>query len=103
MTRRRFKSSTMNFGVPLSVPSSRYIERCYGKHGKGFAGTPPRNSEIELVLINTQRQLWTVDGYFPGPHTYATEPSLVDVQVRRLTIYLRSSGLCATWSRVLPK
>jgi len=73
MSRRRFKSRMMKFGVPLSVPSSRYVERCYGKHGKGFTGTPPRNSQIELVLINTQRQLWTVDGYFPEPHTYATD------------------------------
>ena len=38
MSRRRFKSSTMKFGVPLSVPSSRYVGRCYGKHGKGFTG-----------------------------------------------------------------
>jgi len=73
MSRRRFKSATMKFGVPLSVPSSRYVERCYGEHGKAFAKTPPRNSEIELILINTQRQLWTVDGFFPELHTYVTD------------------------------
>ena len=42
---RRFKSPTMKFGVPLSVPGSRYVEHCYGKHGKGYGHTPPRNSD----------------------------------------------------------
>jgi len=56
MATRRFKSATMKFGVPLSVPGSRYVERCYGKHGKGYARTPPRYSAIELVLINEDRQ-----------------------------------------------
>jgi len=61
---RRFKSPTMRFDVPLSVPSSRYVEHCYGRHGKGFGGCPPRNSELELILINGQRQLWRVGGFF---------------------------------------
>ena len=39
---------------PLSVPGSRYIE-CYGKHGKAYAHTPPRRSDLELVLTNEQR------------------------------------------------
>jgi len=33
---------------------------------------PPHGSAIELVLINAQRQLWRVDGYF-FPHSYLTE------------------------------
>ena len=70
---RRFKSPTMKFGVPLSVPGSRYVEPCYGKHGKGYGHTPPRNSEIVLILINAQRQLWRVDGFFPEPHKYVTD------------------------------
>jgi len=70
---RRFKSATMKFGVPLSVPGSRYVEHCYGKHGKGYGHTPPSNSEIVLILINAQRQLWRVDGYFPEPHKYVTD------------------------------
>lgn len=70
---RRYKSSTMKFGVPLSVPGSRYVEHCYGSHGKGYGGSPPRNSVIELILLNAQRQLWRVEGYFPEPHKYVTD------------------------------
>jgi hypothetical protein len=70
---RRFKSPTMKFGVPLSVPGSRYVEHCYGKHGKAYGHTPPRNAAIVLILINAQRQLWRVDGYFPEPHSYLTD------------------------------
>ena len=75
---RRYKSSTMKFGVPLSVPGSRYVEHCYAKHGKGYAHTPPRNSAIELVLINKERQLWRVEGYFPGLHEYLTDATTHD-------------------------
>src|SRR4051812_9455107 len=70
---RRFKSPTMKFGVPLSVAGSRYVEHCYGSHGKGYGSTPPRDSAIELILINMQRQLWRVDGYFPEPYKYLTD------------------------------
>ena len=70
---RRYKSSTMKFGVPLSVPGSRYVEHCYGMHGKGYGGCPPRNSTIELILLNAQRQLWRVEGYLPEPHKYVTD------------------------------
>jgi len=48
---RCFKSRTMRFGVPLSVPGARYVEHCYSRHGKGFAATPPPGSAPELVLI----------------------------------------------------
>ncbi|MGH8171560.1 MAG: hypothetical protein ACREPX_00340 [Rhodanobacteraceae bacterium] len=70
---RRFKSPTMKFGVPLSVPGSRYVEHCYAKHGKAYGKTPPDGSTIELILINLQRQLWRVEGFFPHAHTYATD------------------------------
>ena len=70
---RRFKSRTMRFGIPLSVPGSRYIEQCYAKHGKGYAQTPPRNSAIELILINAQRQLWRVEGTYLESHRYLTD------------------------------
>jgi len=72
MSTRRFKSATMKFGVPLSVPGSRYVERCYGKHGKGYARTPPRYSAIELILINQDRQLWSVPGRHQETHEYVT-------------------------------
>jgi hypothetical protein len=67
---RRFKTSTMKFGVPLSVSGSRYVEHCYGMHGKGYDKHPPRDAAIELILVNATRQLWRVDGHFPEPHKY---------------------------------
>lgn len=70
MATRRFKSITMKFGVPLSVPGSRYVEHCYGSHGAGYAHTPPTGAEIDLVLVNAQRQLWTASGTHPQPHVY---------------------------------
>jgi hypothetical protein len=75
---RRFKSSTMRFGVPLSVPGSRYVERCYGMHGKSFAGCPHEGSAIELVLVNAQRQLWRVCGSFPERYSYLTDETTHD-------------------------
>lgn len=77
MVTRRFKSRTMKFGVPLSVPGSRYVELCYGKHGKAYAHTPPRHSAIELVLMNENRQLWNVPGRYEDDHKYLT--SAVDL------------------------
>ena len=59
MATRRFKSATMKFGVPLSVPGSRYVERCYGFHGAARVRSGPIGVAIDLVLINAQRQLWT--------------------------------------------
>ncbi len=73
MATRRFKSATMKFGVPLSVPGSRHVERCYGKHGKGYAHTPPRHSDLELVLMNENRQLWYTPGRFEDGHAYLTD------------------------------
>lgn len=75
---RRYKSSAMKFGVPLSVPGSRHVEHCYAAHGKGYARTPPRHSSIELVLVNAQRQLWRVAGTFPEPHKYLTDATTHD-------------------------
>jgi hypothetical protein len=56
MATRRVKSATMRFGVPLPVPGSRYVEVYYGKHGKAYAQTPLRHSDIELVLMNVRPQ-----------------------------------------------
>jgi len=73
MATRRFKSATMKFGVPLAVPGSLYVERCYGKHGKGYAHTPPRHSDLELVLVNESRQLWYTPGRYEDGHAYLTD------------------------------
>lgn len=70
---RRTRSRALRFGVPLSVPGSLHVERCYGKHGKAYGGCPPRNSELKLVLIDAERKLWVVDGFFPEPHLYVTD------------------------------
>jgi hypothetical protein len=75
---RRYKSRTMKFGVPLSLPGSRYIEHCYAAPGKGYDGTPPSNSAIELVLVNAQRELWRVEGRYPEPHKYLTDATTHD-------------------------
>ena len=70
---RRFKTGTMRFGVPLSVPASLHVERCYGMHGKGYAGCPPRSSDLDLVLVNAERTLRTVDGFYPEHHKFLTD------------------------------
>jgi hypothetical protein len=49
------------------------IEPCYGKHGKGYAHTPPRHSDLELVLMNENRQLWYTPGRFEDGHAYLTD------------------------------
>jgi len=78
MATRRFKSPTMKFGVPLSVPGSRYIERCYAKHGKGYAHTPPSDAAIELVLIDESRQLRNVPGHCGDGHRYLTDAASIE-------------------------
>jgi hypothetical protein len=80
----------MRFGVPLSVPGPRYVERCYGKHGKGYARTPPRYSAIELVLINEERQLWAVPGCHQETHEYVT--SMVGVDGWRILGWRMADG-----------
>ena len=78
MAMRRFKSPTMKFGVPLSVPGSRYVERCYAKHGKGHVHTPPRDAAIELVLIDESRRLRNVPGHYGDGHRYLTDAAQVE-------------------------
>ena len=38
----------------------------------------PKLVESRLVLINEQRQLWRVEGYFAGPHKYLTDATTHD-------------------------
>lgn len=73
MATRRFKSITMKFGVPLSVPGSRHVEWCYGMHGKGFSGSPEAGAAIDLVLLNPLRQVWIAPGHYPDRHAYRTD------------------------------
>ena len=70
---RRFKSHTMKFGVPLAVPGSRHVERCYGLHGKGYGGRPTPGSAIVLILINEERQLKHADGFYPNHHKFRSD------------------------------
>jgi hypothetical protein len=62
MSSRRCKSRTMKFGIPLSVAGSRHVEHCYALHGAAYAHPAPDGAEIELVLVNAQRQLWMASG-----------------------------------------
>jgi hypothetical protein len=73
MATRRFKSATMKFGVPLSVPGSRYVERCYGFHGAAYAHPAPDGAAVDLILINDQRQLLTVWGMRSRAYGYRTD------------------------------
>lgn len=73
MATRRFKSKTMKFGVPLSVPGSRYVEECYGMHGAAAVKSPALGAALDLVLINRQRQLWTASGTHTRSHAYMTD------------------------------
>jgi hypothetical protein len=68
----------MKFGVPLSVPGSRYVERCYAEHGKGHVHTPPRDAAIELVLIDESRRLWNVPSHYGDGHRYLTDAVQVE-------------------------
>ena len=49
--------------VPLAVPGSRRVERCYAIHGKGRARPPLRSARIELVLVDEARDVWNVLGF----------------------------------------
>jgi|GEM_PF-2765313 len=75
---RRYKSATMKFGVPLAVSGSRYVERCYAKHGKAYGKVPPRDTPLELILLNSDRQLLTVTGCCPQDHQFRTDAVAYD-------------------------
>jgi hypothetical protein len=44
-------------------------------HGKGYGGSPPVDSAIELVLVNAQWQLRRVDGSYPDHHSCPQVPT----------------------------
>ena len=88
---RRCKSRTMRFRVPLSVPGSRYVEHCYGMHGKSYCCCPVEGAEIELVLVNAQRQLWRVAGSTPSTIHNSPLPSPIP---KFLIPLLANIGIC---------
>jgi len=73
MASRRYKSHTMKFGIPLSVAGSRHVEHCYSFHGAAYAHPAPDAAEIELVLINSLRQLWIASGTRTAAGGYRTD------------------------------
>jgi len=70
---RRYKSATLRFSKPLALPSSKRIERCYAKHGKAFAHSPPQGVAIELLLINACREIRVVIGRCEDTHALMTD------------------------------
>lgn len=59
--------------VPLAVPGSRRIERCYAMQGKGGGETPARNARVELVLVDDTRDVWNVLGFHPESHRFMSD------------------------------
>jgi len=72
MSRRRSKT-VPPCNVPLAVPGSLRVERCYAMHGKGWIQNPGWNARVELVLIDDSRDVWNVLGFHPEPRRFHTD------------------------------
>ncbi|HEU4664228.1 MAG TPA: hypothetical protein VFS55_09385 [Dokdonella sp.] len=59
--------------VPLCVPGSRRIERCYATLGKGRGEPPVGAARVELVLVDDARDVWNVLGVHAGSGRFATD------------------------------
>lgn len=59
--------------VPLAVPGSRRVEHCYALHGKARGRGPGRNSHVELVLVDGERDVRNVLGYHHAPDRFACD------------------------------
>jgi len=70
---RRYKSATLQFRKPLALPTSERIVHCYAKHGKAFANSPAEHAPIELVLINSRRDVRVVAGHCEHTHALMTD------------------------------
>jgi hypothetical protein len=53
--------------VPLAVPGSRRIERCYALQSKARGRDPGWNTHVELVLLDGERDVRNVLGYHRAP------------------------------------
>jgi hypothetical protein len=67
---RRYKSVTMKFGLPLALPTSRVVFRCYASHGIAYARTPPASSDLILLLVDAQRDARWARGHFVEHHRF---------------------------------
>lgn len=65
MSRRRNRDGRQ-FGVPLSLPTSKRLVYCYGMHGKASAHQAPYGAPVRLALINDAREIRLEDGHLDG-------------------------------------
>jgi hypothetical protein len=59
--------------VPLAVPGSRRTERCYTLQGEARRRGPGSNARIELVLVDTERDVRNVLGFHYAPEHFACD------------------------------
>ena len=59
--------------VPLAVPGSRRTERCYALHGKARDRDPGWNTQVELVLVDAERDVRNVLGYHRTPDRFVCD------------------------------
>jgi hypothetical protein len=59
--------------VPLAVPGSRRIERCYALHGEARDRNPGWNTHVELVLVDSERDVCNVLGCYRSPDRFACD------------------------------
>jgi hypothetical protein len=60
----------MKFGLPLAGPDQKVIFHCYASHGISYARTPPRDSALILLIVNTQRVARWSPGHFVDHHQF---------------------------------
>jgi len=59
--------------MPLAVPGSRRTERCYALHGKARGRDPGWNAQVELVLLDGERDVRNVLGYHRAPGRFVCD------------------------------
>jgi hypothetical protein len=66
----------MKFGVPLMLPTSLRVFRCYASHGKGYGFTPlAYPCAVCILAVNAARDTRWEDGTYEGHHEW-TCPAL---------------------------
>lgn len=68
--------------VPLSVPGSRRVERCYAMPGKG--SRIHAEARVELVLVDEERDVWNVLGVHHAASRFSSSAVPTDASWRVL-------------------